>query len=279
MKLIILALAILIAQATTPVSIFYCGFGMDYCGQSTTDDVNPNVKFVILAFANPQPDGTVLVDTANFPTSLVQGWQSSGKKVLISVGGQNGNWGFVFSTSSTISNFVSTLADILSTFGLDGVDLDIESYNATPRTVANTIEQLRAAIGSSKLIIVSPEDVTVIQTVSYVPSPDAAGQPWNYFVPIINLADQYIDFYQPQAYNNGYDSYAGGSVGYLQDVYLNWVNKAAAGTPIPNFTGVPGAKLLMGLEASPSAGGSSFYASPTVVADFKSWIASNGYPF
>jgi chitinase len=111
-----------------------------------------------------------------------------------------------------------------------------------------------------------------------VPNPNLGGQPWNYFVPIINLADQFIDFYQPQAYNNVYDSFAGGSVGYLQDVYLNWRNLPAAGSPIPNFTGVAGSKLLIGLLASTSAGGSSFYATPAVVKEFKTWLATNNYP-
>lgn len=274
----LLLLLVLVCTSSLPVSIFYCGFGGDYCGQSNTDDVNPNVKFVILAFVNTQVDGSVIVDDANFPHSLVADWQSSGKKVLISVGGQNGNWGFVFSTSTTINNFISSLAAILVNYGLDGIDLDIESYMATPRTVANTIQSLREAIGPNKLIIVSPEDVTIIQTVGFVPSPDVAGQPWNYFVPIVQIADYFIDFYQPQAYNNGYDSFAGGSVGYLQDVYLNWRNLPAQGTPIANFTGIAGEKLLIGLEASTSAGGSSFYATPAVIQEFKSWIASNNYP-
>jgi chitinase len=140
---IILLLAVLVCIHTLPVSIFYCGFGGDYCGQSADDDVNPNVKFVILAFANPQYDGNVLVDDANFPTSLVGKWQASGKKVLISVGGQNGNWPFVFSTSSSINNFISSMASILVKYNLDGLDLDIENYQATPRTVANTIIALR----------------------------------------------------------------------------------------------------------------------------------------
>jgi chitinase len=138
-----LLLVIAAVHASTPVSIFYCGFGQDYCGQSTADDVNPNVKFVILAFANPQVDGSVLVDSANFPAKLVAGWQGSGKKVLISVGGQNGNWAFVFASSSSISNFISTLASILVTYNLDGVDLDIESYTASPQTVVDTIQGLR----------------------------------------------------------------------------------------------------------------------------------------
>jgi len=101
---------------------------------------------------------------------------------------------------------------------------------------------LRDAIGPNKLIIVSPEDVAVIQSVSFVPTPDTPGQPWNYFVPIVNLADQYIDFYQPQAYNNGYDSYAGGSVNYLIDVYLNWRNlpSLATGNTISGYNGIAG---------------------------------------
>jgi len=242
LNFIILLLAVLVCTHTLPVSIFYCGFGQDYCGQSTDDDVNSQVKFVILAFANPQADGTVQVDDSNFPTALVSSWQKSGKKVLISVGGQNGNWPFVFSTSSSINNFITSMANILTQYKLDGVDLDIENYMATPRTVATTINSLRQAIGTDKLIIVSPEDVAVIQSVSFVPTPDTPGQPWNYFVPIVNLADASIDFYQPQAYNNGYDSYAGGSADYLKDVYTNWRNlpSLATGATISGYNGIAG---------------------------------------
>jgi chitinase len=139
----ILLLAVLVCTSCLPVSIFYCGFGGDYCGQSGIDDVNPSVKFVILAFVNTQVDGSVIVDDLNFPKNLTSKWQASGKKVLISVGGQNGNWGFVFSTPTTIENFICSLAAILVKYGLDGIDLDIESYMATPRTVARTIQSLR----------------------------------------------------------------------------------------------------------------------------------------
>jgi len=43
-------------------SIFYCGFGGDFCGQSKTDDVNPSTDIIILAFANTKPDGSVVMD-------------------------------------------------------------------------------------------------------------------------------------------------------------------------------------------------------------------------
>lgn len=57
--------------------------------------------------------------------------------------------------------------------------------------------------------------MTVYQGVS-VPSADVGGQAWNYMVPIIRLADAYIDYYQVQAYNNWYGSLPGGSVAYLK---------------------------------------------------------------
>jgi hypothetical protein len=86
---------------------------------------------------------------------------------------------------------------------LDGVDLDIEGYNTPPIVVANAIIQLKTAIGK-KLLIVSPEDVTVYQGTP-VPDENIGGQPFNYFVNIIRRADFAIDYYQPQAYNNWYD--------------------------------------------------------------------------
>mgnify|MGYP002367971285 CR=1 FL=1 len=112
--------------ATTPkLSMFYCGFNGDYCGQSTTSDINPATTNVILAFVNSQADGSVIMDEADFPTANVNLWKSQGKNVLISVGGQNGNWIVIFSTPASITNFVNSIVDIVTRFNLDGVDLDI----------------------------------------------------------------------------------------------------------------------------------------------------------
>jgi chitinase len=141
------------------------------------------------------------------------------------------------------------------------------------------IIQLKNALGN-KLLVVTPECVTVYQGTS-VPDPDQGSQYFNYFVPIINLAGSYIDYYQPQAYNNWYDGYNGGSIEYLQDVYLNWRNMQGLNPnnqPIDGFSGVRGEKLLMGLLASTSAGGSQYYAPPETIQQFKSWLKSNQYP-
>lgn len=259
--------------------MFYCGFSGNFCGQSTTDDVNTKSSIVILAFANTNYDGSITVDEPNFPTSLVSKWKSAGKKVILSVGGQNGHWDVVFKSATSSNNFVTSISNYLNKYNLDGIDLDIEDYKTPPRTVANTIIDLKKRIGS-KLIIVSPQNVAVYQGTS-VPSADVGGQAFNYFVPIINLADAYIDFYQPQAYNNWYGGLAGGTTAYFKEVYLNWRNlqsSIAWSSPIPNFKGVSGDKLIMGVLASTSAGGSQYYASPNVIIEFKSWIKQKNYP-
>ena len=86
---------------------------------------------------------------------MVQKWKSASKKIILSIGGQNGHWDVVFHSNSSISNFVDSVNGYLTKFNLDGVDLDIESYQFPPRTVANMIISLKKAIGS-KLLIVSP---------------------------------------------------------------------------------------------------------------------------
>lgn len=141
--------------ASHVLSMFYCGFGGNFCGQSTTDDVNPKASIVILAFANSKSDGSIEVDTANYPTSIVQKWKASGKKVLLSVGGQNGHWDVIFKSSTSIDTFVRSVAGWLTKYNLDGIDIDIEDYKTPPRVVADTIIKLKRAIGS-KLLIVSP---------------------------------------------------------------------------------------------------------------------------
>jgi hypothetical protein len=77
----------LLAQQTSELSIFYCGFSGAYCGHSSTNDVNSKATIVILAFVNTQADGSVKMDEANFPHGPFSEWKASGKKVLLSVGG------------------------------------------------------------------------------------------------------------------------------------------------------------------------------------------------
>ena len=57
------------------LSMFYCGFGDDFCGQSSSDDVNQMADYVILAFVDTNPDGSVIMDEANFPKAQFDTWK------------------------------------------------------------------------------------------------------------------------------------------------------------------------------------------------------------
>lgn len=268
-KLLLILICLISSGLSFKNAMFYCGFSGDYCGQSKTNDVHETISTVVLAFANTIPNGKVVVDEENFPAAVMAEWKKSGKSVIISVGGQNGNWAYIFASDDSINNFVDSLFAIVQKYKLDGVDLDIQSYLAPPRTVANTIIKLKQKLNQlgRKQVIVSPEDVAIYQGAA-VPSPDAGGQPFNYFVHIVNLADEYIDFYQPQAYNNWYDGLPGGSLDYFKDVYLNWRNLQGLspwGKPLPNFAGIKAEKLRIGLLASRQAGGAAYYGEPGVI--------------
>ncbi|MBK2123700.1 glycosyl hydrolase family 18 protein [Fangia hongkongensis] len=243
-------------ESSKQLSIFWCGFSGNYCGQSVDNDVYEKATIVILAFVNTHTDGSVDADT--MPTQLINDWHRAGKKVLISVGGQNGHWEPIFKNPD---NFVNSITKIVSDNNLDGVDLDIEGYTTAPKIVSETISKLRATLGQDKLIVVSPENVTVYpQQGIPVPRPDQGGSPWNYFVPILQSSLSQINYVQPQMYNNGYLGSIPATSDFLITNYLGWMNHLPY--KIANFNGVPANKLIMGVLASPVAGISSFYTPP-----------------
>ena len=125
LKIFILTFILFEVVINYAVSEFFCGFSGIFCGQSFSDDVNPRANLVILAFANTQDNGTVLVDTAYFPSSEVSQWQNSGKRVLLSIGGQFDNWPAIYTSPTNTNNFVTSLSSIVNQYELDGVDLDI----------------------------------------------------------------------------------------------------------------------------------------------------------
>jgi chitinase len=97
-------------------------------------------------------------------------------------------------------------------------------------------------------------------------------------VPIFNIALGSIDGVQVQAYNNWYDGLNEGSLAYLQDVTLQWLNKPSTFcvgcSVLTNFAGIPSNKLVIGIPASTSAG--SGYPLPSVLAQFITWTQTSG---
>ena len=116
----------------------------------------------------------------------------------------------------------------------------------------------------------------LIYQASSVPESSVGGSAWNYFVPVLRDSINSINYVQPQFYNNWYggNGYnpSGASADYIVNGYINWMNQVVGMFPtswgvttIPNFSGVPANKLIIGVLASTSAGGSSYYATPQMI--------------
>lgn len=269
---------------------YWCGFSGDFCGQSTGNDVNAAATHVIMAFANPNPSvpGAIIVDTANWPTALIAQWHAQGKKVLISVGGQNDNWTTIFENPA---NFAASVAQVISTYNLDGVDLDIENGSATPIQVADTINMLRNQVGPDALITIAPQNVGVYQASSVPAGSDSEGVGgWNFFVPVLENAVNSIDLVMQQDYNNWYGgdnsvyNASAASAGYIMNSYLNWVNSPLTifptswgVTPIAGFSGVPSNKMIIGVLASLQAGISAYYATPQMIESAYATLQQSPY--
>lgn len=222
------------------------------------------------------------MEKETYPGDLVPTWKNTGKKVSLSIGGPFADWTSVYASDANRQTFLTSVLNTVRTYGLDGVDLDIEgSYFPSPKQLANLIIDLRKTLNTigRKYITLTSDCIAIYQGVS-VPDPEVGGNPFNYLVPVIQLADTSIDYYQTKAYSNWYDGYDHTSLEYLQDVYLNWRNLQGyckGCKPIANFKGVAPNKLLIGVVASPEARKAAEYAGPQIIRDFKAWLVSKGY--
>ncbi|WP_255992309.1 chitinase [Chitinolyticbacter albus] len=96
--------------------------------------------------------------------------QAKGKKVLISIGGANGQ--VRLESPSAATNFVNSVSSIIDKYGLDGLDIDFEGHslqlNAGDNDVANptspvivnlisALKQLKAKYGSKFVLTMAPE--------------------------------------------------------------------------------------------------------------------------
>jgi chitinase len=109
---------------------YWVGYGTGNTAFRLTD-VSPQWDIVLVAFATPDklgPEGTLQFrprgDTAQFKADVAL-LKSQGKKVMISLGG--GGQYFTLDDAKNIPNFVSSVSQIVTDYGFDGIDLDFES--------------------------------------------------------------------------------------------------------------------------------------------------------
>ncbi|GGZ94369.1 chitinase [Streptomyces echinoruber] len=216
-------------------------------------DVPPAYDIIAVAFADatttPGAVGFTL-DSAGLGGYTVDQFkadikakQAAGKKVVVSVGGQNGTVSVNDATSA--ANFADSVYALMRTYGFDGVDIDLENgLNATYMTQA--LRALSAKAGPSLVITMAPQTIDMQSTSNA------------YFQTALNIKD-ILTVVNTQYYNSGSMLGCDGKV-YSQGT----VDFLTALACIQLEGGLSPAQVGLGVPASTRAAGSG-YVSPTVV--------------
>ncbi|MBV9709536.1 MAG: chitinase, partial [Ktedonobacteraceae bacterium] len=279
------------------------GYWQDFTNGATPmrlSAVNSNYDLIAVAFANADPANpggvTFSIDSglssalggyteAQF-TSDIATLHAHGKKVIISVGGQNGT--ISVSDATSAANFANSVYGLIRTYGFDGVDIDLEN-GINPTYMASALHQLSARVGSGLIITLAPQTIDMQSTGD------------GYFQLALNIKD-ILTIVNMQYYNSG------SMLGCNGNVYSEGTEDfLTALACIQLQGGLRPDQVGLGLPASGSAAGGG-YVSPSVInaaldclargtncGSFKpsttypsirgamtwsiSWDASNGYNF
>ncbi|MEV6944054.1 glycoside hydrolase family 18 protein [Streptomyces sp. NPDC051172] len=219
----------------------------------TISDVSSQYDIIAVAFADATTTPgavTFNLDSAGLGGYTVDQFkadikakQAAGKKVVISIGGQNGTVSVSDSTSA--ANFANSVYSLMQTYGFDGVDIDLENgLNAT--YMSQALRALSSKAGSSLIITMAPQTIDMQSTSNA------------YFQTALNVKD-ILTVVNMQYYNSGSmlgcdgKVYSQGSVDFLTALAC-----------IQLEGGLAPSQVGLGAPASTSAAGSG-YVSPTVV--------------
>ncbi|MFD0665486.1 chitinase [Thermocatellispora tengchongensis] len=200
--------------------------------------------------------------------------QAAGKKVLISIGGQNGQ--VQLTTTAARDAFVRSVSAIIDKYGLDGLDIDFEGHslyldpgdtdfrNPTTPVIVNLIAALRtlkARYGEDFVLTMAPETFFVqLGYQFYGPGPNGtADRRSGSYLPVIHALRDDLTLLHVQDYNSGpimgLDN-AYHTMG-THDFHVAMTDMLLAGFPVAGGAAFPALRpdqVAIGLPAAPWAG-------------------------
>nr|WP_328765240.1 glycoside hydrolase family 18 protein [Streptomyces sp. NBC_00272] len=150
--------------------------------------------------------------------AAIKAKQAAGKKVLISIGGQNGQ--VQLATTAARDTFVSSVSKIIDEYGLNGLDIDFEGHSlslatgdtdfrapATPVIVnlISAVKTLKAKYGPDFVLTMAPETFFVQLGYQYYGSGPWGGQDprAGAYLPVIHALRDDLTLLHVQDYNSG----------------------------------------------------------------------------
>ncbi|MEU7029870.1 glycoside hydrolase family 18 protein [Streptomyces sp. NPDC046275] len=232
----------------------------------------------------PQTECPNVESVADFKAAI-KAKQAAGKKVLISIGGQNGQ--VQLATTAARDTFVSSVSKIIDEYGLDGLDIDFEGHslslqtgdtdfrNPTSPVIVNLIsavKTLKAKYGTKFVLTMAPETFFVQLGYQYYGSGPWGGQDprAGAYLPVIHALRDDLTLLHVQDYNSGsimgldnqYHSMGGA------DFHIAMTDMLLTGFPVAGntdrvFPPLRPDQVAIGLPASTQAGNG--HTTPTEV--------------
>ncbi|MGW8502313.1 chitinase [Streptomyces sp. CLCI03] len=150
--------------------------------------------------------------------AAVKAKQAAGKKVLISIGGQNGQ--VQLASTAARDTFVSSVSKIIDEYGLDGLDIDFEGHSLSLATgdtdfrapttpvivnLVSAVKTLKAKYGPDFVLTMAPETFFVQLGYQYYGSGPWGGQDprAGAYLPVIHALRDDLTLLHVQDYNSG----------------------------------------------------------------------------
>lgn len=186
-------------------------------------DVSPAWDVINLSFGEPTTvtSGDIKFQPVNATENEfkedVKYLQSQGKKVLLSIGGQNGQ--VQLTTDGAKNTFIKSVSEIIDKYGLDGLDIDFEGhslyFNAGDRDFKNpktpvivnlidALKQLTSKYGDNFVLTMAPETFFVQMGRTYYGGSNSnVDNRCGSYLPVIYAMRDELDWLQVQYYNSG----------------------------------------------------------------------------
>ena len=265
-------------------------------------DIDSRYNVITIAFATPKT-GTdydmELVVPYTYSKAVYKSeisiLQNQGKKVILSIGGQNHP--VVLNSIAEKNTFVSSVNAIIDDFGFDGIDIDIEGTaleysnitiaNPSDAKLVNMIDAIKEILANHKtnhndeklLLLMAPEAIYVQGALS--PWENTWNKYKGAYLPIIEALRDDIDMVNVQLYNSGsmygLDKVSGGEFSQSTADFIVAMTEAVikgftAESGIGVYSGLPASKVGVGLPGCAGYG----YTSPAVVRSAIDYLMGKG---